>query len=73
MASKDMSVDEMREWLESRGIKFRDAEKLANQVKATYPFLHRAVKEQGSPRADLEIIQLVHDVRNGRFPPNKQE
>jgi hypothetical protein len=60
-------------WLGSRGIPFMEAQKLAKQIKQHYPRLIEALKAHKDVRGELELVELVHHVQCGRFPPTNKE
>ena len=56
------------DWMTSRGIKPKDGRALVRQVKIQYPNLSRAVRLHKDVEGELELIQLIYDVRRDRFP-----
>jgi hypothetical protein len=71
--SKSMSVDEMRVYLAAHGIKYEEAQRWCNQVRKHYPRLGQALKKSEDVRADLEIVELIYHVQQGRFPVTQQD
>ena len=65
--TKQMSLEDVKNYLSTQGIVYQFAQKLARQVKITYPHLGRAISGSDDVRADLELIELIHHVKNGRF------
>lgn len=65
-----MTVDP-KEWLCSRGIPYRGAQKLAHQLKQHYPGLVKALKAHEDIIGELELVELVYHVQSGRFPPTR--
>lgn len=71
--SKTMSVEEMRSYLATHGIKYEEGQRICNQVRKHYPRLGQALKKSEDVRADLEILELIHHVQQGRFPVKQQD
>lgn len=65
-----MTMFDRKEWYASRGISYRDAERIAGQLSSQYLFIGKALN--GEPVAggllETELVQLVLDVQRGRFP-----
>ena len=61
-------VTNVSEWLVGNGMTRKWADSVAIQVKKEYPALGQAMRNQVSNRAELELIQLIHHVMQGRFP-----
>ena len=65
---------ERREWLKSRDIEPKFADKIVNQLVNQYIYIRKALRGEPTPIVLLEreLIQLVVDVQRGRFPVNQQ-
>jgi len=55
-------------WLKTNGIEYKWAQTVASQLKKEYPYLANVLKGHHSNRAELDLILLVHHVKNRRFP-----
>jgi len=56
-----------REWLESRGLSWDTAQKIADRLRGEYPELVGQVKKAYGNAAELELIKLVDDSARGSF------
>lgn len=65
-----MSELTLKEWCESRGFLWRDCQKISTQLQSQYVWINKALKGVPVPTQFLEqeLLQLVHDVQNDRFP-----
>ena len=59
-----------KEWCRSRGIDHVAARKIISQLKTQYVKIAQTLRGEPVPDLvlELELVQLVHDVQQGRFP-----
>ena len=65
----DATLD-LKDWLRVRNVDPEWAVKLADMLKLHYPSLVTAVKAHKDVIGELELVKLVSDVLDGRFPPH---
>jgi len=65
----DATID-LKDWLRTRNVDPEWATKLAGMLKLHYPSLVEAVKAHKNIIGELELVKLVSDVLDGRFPPH---
>ena len=58
------------EWYRSRGIDPSAAKRIVAQLKTQYMSIRKAIKGEPTPGLllELELVQMIHDVQQGRFP-----
>jgi len=64
---------DLQEWLSKHNITIAWATEVAETVRARYPTLTKALKSHPDVEAELELIRLIHDVREERFCPAKMK
>ena len=62
---------EVKDWLATRGIPYREAQSIMAQLPKEYPYLGRAVGQD--LRAKLEVVELIYHVQAERFPSKGQK
>ena len=65
---QDTDVGDLKKWLQHRGIKINDARSTALAVRRNYPYLSDLLRQCDDVRPELDLILLIKDTVEGRFP-----
>jgi hypothetical protein len=65
-----MDQFDRKEWYTSRGISIREADRVSGQLRGQYLYIGKAMRGEPVPTMllETELVQLVSDVKRGRFP-----
>ena len=66
-------ISDVQHWLKTNGIDYKWAQMVASQLKKEYPYLASVLKDHYSNRAELDLVLLVHHVKEGRFPVKSRD